>query len=351
MRGVVLEGGGSKGSYQVGALLALHKYGIKFDVAVGTSIGSVNAAFVALDDYTNLYNLWKTASVKNMFNIDEVIIDKLKNKKFDKEFFKMGAAAFNNIIGNKGMDVSYFRDFVRANIDEKKLQESNIDFGLVTFNLSDFKPVQIFKKDIPEGKLHDYIMASCFFPTFKSEKIIDNKYYIDGGFYDNCPVDMLVDKGFDEIYVIRTLGIGFNRKVKVNGQKLIYIAPHKKLAPTLMVHPDISKYNMNLGYYDALRVLKNLDGENYYFKFKNNKFYEKMLSDFSEKEIIKLSFDFMTRNKKKIVLRLVEKLASEYDIDNFSIYSLRLFIIKLRLKVNKNNKYYKYLKKININFF
>lgn len=32
----------------------------------------------------------------------------------------------------------------------------------------------------------------------------ENKWFIDGGVYDNMPVKMLVDKGYDEIVAIRT---------------------------------------------------------------------------------------------------------------------------------------------------
>jgi predicted patatin/cPLA2 family phospholipase len=39
---------------------------------------------------------------------------------------------------------------------------------------------------------------------------IDGKYYIDGGVYSDCPVDMLIDAGYEEIYVIKA----FRDKIK-----------------------------------------------------------------------------------------------------------------------------------------
>src|SRR5512147_3126131 len=44
----VLGGGGARGALQVGALRALFEAGIKPDLLVGTSIGAVNAAGLAL---------------------------------------------------------------------------------------------------------------------------------------------------------------------------------------------------------------------------------------------------------------------------------------------------------------
>ena len=43
----VLTGGGSLGAVQVGMAMALHEHGIDPDVLVGTSVGAVNAAYLA----------------------------------------------------------------------------------------------------------------------------------------------------------------------------------------------------------------------------------------------------------------------------------------------------------------
>ena len=48
MKGLVLEGGGTKGAYQLGAYKALKELGVEFDGVVGTSIGALNAAFIVL---------------------------------------------------------------------------------------------------------------------------------------------------------------------------------------------------------------------------------------------------------------------------------------------------------------
>lgn len=44
---LVMQGGGSLGAYECGVYKALSKYGIKFDIVAGTSIGAVNAAIIA----------------------------------------------------------------------------------------------------------------------------------------------------------------------------------------------------------------------------------------------------------------------------------------------------------------
>ena len=47
---LVLEGGGAKGAYQVGAYFALMEMGFDFSKIVGTSIGAFNGAMFAQGD-------------------------------------------------------------------------------------------------------------------------------------------------------------------------------------------------------------------------------------------------------------------------------------------------------------
>ena len=67
MRGLVLEGGGVKGSYQIGAFYALKKCGIKIDGFVGTSIGSFNAAALACGRYRELLDFWYYLDLSQVF--------------------------------------------------------------------------------------------------------------------------------------------------------------------------------------------------------------------------------------------------------------------------------------------
>ncbi|MHB1935853.1 MAG: patatin-like phospholipase family protein [Acidobacteriaceae bacterium] len=48
--GLVLQGGGAKGAFTFGALLALSDHGLKFDAVSGTSAGALNACLCASSD-------------------------------------------------------------------------------------------------------------------------------------------------------------------------------------------------------------------------------------------------------------------------------------------------------------
>ena len=63
-RAIVLGGGGSRGSYQLGAWQALNELGVDYQMVLGTSIGSINAALMAQGDYALSEHLWETVAVQ-----------------------------------------------------------------------------------------------------------------------------------------------------------------------------------------------------------------------------------------------------------------------------------------------
>ena len=229
MTGLVLAGGGVKGSYQVGAYLAFKKCGIKIDGVVGTSIGSFNAAVIASGKDKELYEFWKNVDVGKLLAFNSKYINSVNNKEIFKELI-YGIEQISSIVKNKGIDKSNLKTILDEMIDEEKIRKSNMDFGLVTVRLNDLKPLYLFKEDMQEGKMSEYILASCNLPLFKKEKLIDDKYYADGGFYDNIPINMLLKKGYDKIYSVEVQGIGFSQKVKAKDKdKVIKISSTRYL--------------------------------------------------------------------------------------------------------------------------
>lgn len=65
MYGLVLEGGGAKGAYHIGAFFALKELGYEFDAVVGTSIGALNGAMIAMGEAHKSAEVWKTASMSS----------------------------------------------------------------------------------------------------------------------------------------------------------------------------------------------------------------------------------------------------------------------------------------------
>ncbi|MDX6687599.1 MAG: hypothetical protein QOF86_3727, partial [Baekduia sp.] len=76
MTAFVLAGGASLGAVQVGMLRALYEWNIVPDLLVATSVGALNAAFIASRPQTvmtadELARIWTTVQRQDVFPLDE----------------------------------------------------------------------------------------------------------------------------------------------------------------------------------------------------------------------------------------------------------------------------------------
>lgn len=65
-RGIVLEGGGAKGAYQVGCLRAVLENNIAIHAISGTSVGGLNGTLLAYDRLADGENYWRNLSVRSV---------------------------------------------------------------------------------------------------------------------------------------------------------------------------------------------------------------------------------------------------------------------------------------------
>ena len=265
MLGLALEGGGAKGAFHMGAVKALLEEGYHFDGVAGTSIGAVNGAVIVQGDFELGYSWWEKMENSLLFDIDQTQIEKIMNKKIDKEVVGYLTSKIKDIIENRGLDTSRMREVLSTLVKEEKIRSSQMDLGIVTVSVSDLKPLELYKEDIPEGMMVSYLMASANLPVFKIEPI-EGKFYIDGAFYDNCPINMLIRKGYKEIIAIRTFGIGLVRKIEDENVKVINIVPSEDLGNILNFDNQLIQNNLKMGYYDAMRAIKGLKGRRYYIE-------------------------------------------------------------------------------------
>lgn len=257
---LVLSGGGAKGAYEIGAVLALKRLGKKFDIVTGTSIGALNGLFVASKDLKTAVRLWRKMNFAMIYNendftacSDDNIIDIYKE--YAKSFIKEG-----------GLDVSKIDNVLDKYFKVNKFIRSNIDYGLVTYNLSKHKPKIMKKQDLINKKIKDYVIASAScYPAFKPKKI-GNDLFIDGGYYDNMPVNLAIEMGASEIIAIDLRAVGFKQKVLNKGIPVTVIAPKNNIGSFLVFDEKQSREAMKFGYNDTMKKYKKLDGDFLTFK-------------------------------------------------------------------------------------
>lgn len=356
MFGLVLEGGGAKGSYHVGAYKALMELGVEIGGIAGTSIGAINGALMVQGDYELLERVWYNVNSHELFDIDEKAIENIKNFNLQEINFSYLIHQSKEILNNRGLDTTKMRALFDTYVDEDKIRKSNIDFGIVTVNMTDKKPLELYKEDIPEGKLVDFLLASANLPAFRIEEM-DGKKYLDGGFYDNLPIGLLAKKGFKNIIAVRTMAIGIVKKVNAKDLNIIYIQPAEGLGGmlgSLDFNREKAEELIKLGYYDTMKVFKRLKGYRYYCTPFEGDFI-RVLVDFllNHKEKIEnigkmLGFedvydermlfekilprietilDMKGKNDyQDILLRLTERIAEKYDVERYKIYSAKEFM-------------------------
>lgn len=286
MVGLALEGGGAAGAFHIGAVRALLEDGLSFDGVTGTSIGAINGAAIAQGDFEKTPELWRRMNSESLFGMSEAQLAALADWNFSSDTLRSLKSLWDDTRKSHGIDTKNIRLFLEDIIDEQKLRASGVDFGLVTFCLSDFKPCELMLPDIPEGRLVDYILASAYLPCFSPEPM-DGKYYVDGGFYNNLPLNLLQERGFSEIYAVHTNAVGVVRKFKADKDTTVHhIYPSEPLVGLLGFVPDRIEEAMQMGYCDAMRYLKKLSGRKYYILSETvpKKFFP-ALAKVSEKEL------------------------------------------------------------------
>ncbi len=362
---LVLEGGGAKGAYQIGAIKALMENGYSFDTIVGTSIGAINAAFLVQGDMDKIEKLWKTLSFKDLMDINNDIAESLFSRQINLNVLNELRRNLNTALKAKGIDTALMRKLLLEYIDEDKIRNSNIRFGLVTFCVSDFKPYQLFIEDIPKGKLIDYILASSNLPVFKRTKIED-KSFLDGGTFDNCSVEMLYNSGYRNILALRlhrkNLIRNYNTLIKKKDINLKMIVPSVELPNVLNFETKNLNRLLKYGYIDTIKQLNKLDGKYYTFnkipiecidKYKDNlsplvcfdivkrtKVRYKVgdnIVDIALKKampkINKIISDTKTKTFKKQLINIIEYVAKKENINPNKIYDFDEFVKEVKEKI------------------
>lgn len=339
-KALVLSGGGALGAYEAGVLKAFKKLKIEFDLVTGTSVGALNAIMVVQKDVNKCLKVWKNISFANIYEdkIDDNISLNNLYKKHAKELFKNG-----------GMNPIMLEKLVRDVYEPKKFYASEIDYGLITFNVSTMKPKKMTKKKIPAEKLVDYAVASATcFPAFKI-KTIDNEKYIDGGFYDNLPIGLAVEMGATEIIAVDLQALGLTKRVNNFNGKITIIKPNNKLMDMLEFNKTKARRAIKLGYNDTLKKYHKLDG--YKLTFKRNhliKNYERNIDKFIENinkhkitDLFVQKFFVSDKNFKKSLEefnKVVESCGLLFELDDTKIYNINSYNILLhkRLKSIKS---------------
>lgn len=356
--GIVLEGGGAKGAYQVGAWRALREAGVKIRGAAGTSVGALNGALICMDDLARAEHIWENISYSRVMDVDDQLMDQLRKLSLrtitSLPSLNVGELILGvkRILKDKGFDIAPLKALIEEVVDEEKIRQSDRELYAVTYSLSDRRPLIANVKEAPEGTISDMLLASAYLLGFRQEKL-GGKYYMDGGGINNVPVDVLIDRGYEDIIVLRIYGYGIDTEKKLEVPQhvtLYHVAPRQDLGGILEFDRKRARRNMLLGYFDGKRMLYGLcgrvyyidapEGEGYYFHKMMDEIQEYlswMKPEFAEAESEKTGLRAYTEtifprlsrklkmkegwDYKDLYLSLAEDMAKRLHISRFKIYT------------------------------
>lgn len=288
---LVLSGGGAKGAYEIGVYQALLDMNIKIDIIVGSSIGAMNSYIIAQHKFEEAKKLWETLRTEDVFDYSAA---RERARKYAEEYAKdhdrdnLKEHMKEQIRENFGASFTTIKKVLNEHFSEEAVRASDIEFGICTVkipadvdvvaatgHIKELRPLErselkklrpevmrLWKEDIPKGRMLDYVLASCSIIPLTVPYEIDGQRFIDGGFADQMPISMALEKNADLIIAVKLEAPGllkFGDMVKADWQsKLITIFPSESTGDMTDFDPAKSKRIMHMGYMDTLRIFQKL---------------------------------------------------------------------------------------------
>lgn len=187
MRCLCLSGGGVKGAFQVGAIKRLVELGAEYDMYYGVSVGSINAAKLAmyktlaegLDALDDIWFTTTTDDIKNSWTLGYL-----------QSWWKRG------VYSNEAL-----QNLIRRNFDRNMLLASGKQLGVGTVSLESSTYETFTERD---PNIEDAIIASAITPVFLNPHEMNCQTYIDGGIKHVVPIQDAIDAGATEVDVVVT---------------------------------------------------------------------------------------------------------------------------------------------------
>ncbi len=169
---LVLGGGGSKGLAHLGAIKELEAAGIRPDLIVGCSAGSIVGAFYADDPDLN--------------GVEKKLLALSKSDLLDMTWSRFGLVEGKSI-----------QNFMKKNLRSKTFDELKIPLIVVATDLDKGDAIELSQKEIAVA-----VGASCAYPGIFHPVFLHDRYLIDGGASSPVPVEVAKKYGAELIIAI-----------------------------------------------------------------------------------------------------------------------------------------------------
>jgi NTE family protein len=180
----VLSGGGSLGAVQVGMLQALTEAGVQPDLLIGTSVGAVNAAWIAgCPDHQGalrLGEIWRALRRQDIFPLSP----------WSSARGLLGRS--NHVISNASLRV-----VLEKHMPYERLEQAAVPVHIITTELKTGRSVLM-----SSGPAVPALLASTAIPGIFPPVTIGRRDFIDGGVANHTPIAGAIELGATRIFVL-----------------------------------------------------------------------------------------------------------------------------------------------------
>ena len=191
----VFSGGGPLGALQVGALKALYEHGVQPDLVVGTSVGAINATFLAFNPGpeapAEMERLWLAMTAQDLF----------PQARFRAQWARFLARG-DHVFENTGI-----RRMLERRIGNPSFEDARLPLAIVATELESGA-----EKLFTSGPVVEPVLASTAMPSIYPPVEIDGTRYIDGGVANNVPIAPAIALGAKTLYVMDSTSHSHQRR-------------------------------------------------------------------------------------------------------------------------------------------
>lgn len=271
-KALVLAGGGTKGAYQAGALRALTEMGMDdWDIVTGTSVGALHAALVVQKEYEYLYGIYDRLEPSEIINgylpsgisLDTLVSDRREISRTIRQYVR-----------DKGVDITPLKKNIHDLFHPERFFSSHTDFGCIAATHKGHDGVYVTKDMMREHGEKWLLASASAYPAFPVTEI-DGTEYVDGGYFDNLPVDFAFRLGADEAVAIDLNPVPVHPQY-LTRSNIRYLFPRSSTGDFLDFSREKIDRLIRLGYNDAWKMYGKYAGFRFTFqRYERPRFFRK----------------------------------------------------------------------------
>jgi len=189
--GLVLDGGGGKGAYQIGVWKALRETGLDQRIAVisGASVGGLNAALMVQGNYETAEQIWfhelgNLRPTRIHMWVSDIMERYLDLSCFSRSEAECWLAAYCSSPGESRVQCVEW-----AGTQARKYRRGKVHY----FNMRGYSEQERQTLLLDKTLNSSIMLATCALPLLCRSKKIDGLCYRDGGIRDNSPLHPVTD--------------------------------------------------------------------------------------------------------------------------------------------------------------